>query len=59
MYSVQLDIDECAELGHNCHSNADCTNTDGSFMCMCNYGYTGDGTNCTSKVSVLLWCTEY
>lgn len=29
-----------------CDVNAVCTNTDGSFDCTCNVGYTGDGTEC-------------
>ena len=30
----------------NCDSNAVCTNTDESFNCTCNNGYTGDGFTC-------------
>ena len=30
----------------NCDENADCINTDGSFECVCNPGYTGDGKDC-------------
>ena len=48
------DIDECVESSV-CHSNANCTNTDGSYLCMCESGYTGDGVeNCTSKCAHLL-----
>ena len=43
------DIDECTDGTDNCHDDAQCTNTDGSFTCMCNSGYTGDGTTCTGK----------
>ena len=44
------DIDECErDNTTNCHENAQCTNTEGSFNCSCNPGYTGDGVNCTSK----------
>ncbi|XP_048248036.1 protein NEL-like isoform X2 [Haliotis rufescens] len=41
------DIDECTDGTHNCHANADCTNTDGSFTCKCKDGYDGDGVKCT------------
>ncbi|CAH1277274.1 EGF [Branchiostoma lanceolatum] len=40
------DVDECADGTDNCHDNATCTNTDGSFTCACNDGYGGDGVNC-------------
>ena len=43
------DINECESEENNCHENANCTNTEGSFTCSCNPGYTGDGVNCTSK----------
>ena len=37
------DIDECTAGTHTCDANAACTNTDGSFTCACNSGYTGAG----------------
>ena len=43
------DINECENGDDNCNENANCTNTEGSFTCSCNPGYTGDGVNCTSK----------
>jgi hypothetical protein len=54
MHIAKSDVDECSvesseELRHNCHGNANCTNTEGSFVCNCNEGYDGDGINCTSK----------
>ncbi|XP_076821613.1 uncharacterized protein LOC143468345 isoform X3 [Clavelina lepadiformis] len=45
-YMCERDIDECNLNLDNCDENAECTNTDGSFTCTCNSGYTGDGMNC-------------
>ena len=47
------DINECSVKSHNCHSDATCTNTKGSFLCNCNNGYSGSGVNCTGIVTVL------
>jgi len=41
------DIDECATNNGGCSAEADCSNTEGSFTCTCQSGYTGDGTSCT------------
>ena len=41
------DIDECVTQTHDCHKNAGCFNTIGSFSCKCNIGYSGDGSKCT------------
>ena len=38
-----LDINECEIYTINCHVNATCVNTNGSYGCMCNEGYSGDG----------------
>ena len=49
------DVDECEESKHNnCSSNANCQNTDGSFMCECLGGFTGDGVNCTPGKEMFL-----
>lgn len=50
------DINEChvpslshshiGNYSHNCHEDANCTNTKGSFYCVCNTGFSGDGVTC-------------
>ena len=47
------DIDECAANSHDCHLSATCTNTDGSFACACNEGYTGDGRKCSGELDLI------
>ena len=45
------DVDECLEDLDECHLNAICINTNGSFLCLCNDGFTGDGISCTGIFS--------
>ena len=45
-----LDIDECTDGGHDCHTDANCANSPGTFSCTCKPGYTGNGTSCTGKL---------
>ena len=42
-----VDIDECADNSDECHSNAVCSNRNGTYACSCNDGYEGNGFNCT------------
>ena len=49
--ALHADINECENGDNNCSENSNCTNTEGSFTCSCNPGYTGDGVNCTSESS--------
>ena len=44
------DINECDNGSNDCHVNANCTNTVGSFLCTCNAGYTGDGRICSGML---------
>ena len=46
IFCVVTDIDECTANAHDCHLDATCSNTDGSFTCSCNQGYSGDGKQC-------------
>ena len=49
-YFNRLDIDECANNSTNdCDTNANCTDTAGSYTCECQDGYTGNGTSCDGK----------
>ena len=41
----------------NCDENAQCNNTEGSFTCSCHPGYTGDGTECSVALTVVLLFT--
>ncbi|XP_023314938.1 multiple epidermal growth factor-like domains protein 8 isoform X2 [Trichogramma pretiosum] len=46
-YAQCPDVDECVLELHDCHANAECTNTHGSFSCQCKRGFNGDGKeNC-------------
>jgi len=48
MQSLITEIDECEnEELNDCDPNALCTNTEGSYVCRCRGGYTGDGKICT------------
>jgi len=49
-FATHIDIDECNAGTDNCAEGATCMDTDGSFTCTCNAGYTGDGVNCNSKL---------
>jgi len=46
---IVADIDECATNNGGCSAKASCSNTDGSFSCICLPGFTGDGFTCTGR----------
>lgn len=57
-----VDIDECATGADVCDSKAACVNTNGSFICTCISGYSGDGITCTGEcillnlMTIQQWC---
>ena len=60
---LNADVDECTLDSHNCHKDAFCTNTNGSFSCACRPGYTGDGVSCGGglffffeRALLIHWC---
>jgi len=47
-YAQCPDVDECGLGLHDCHKEAKCTNTQGSYSCQCKRGFIGDGKHsCT------------
>ena len=59
-YIHSADINECELEIDPCNSNANCTDTDGSFNCTCREGFEGDGLNCTGIIiSILQSSTKY
>ena len=44
-----VDTDECLTVSP-CHANAACSNTEGSYTCLCNSGYSGDGVSCDGRI---------
>eukprot|EP00736_Rhodelphis_marinus_P011720 Rmarinus@m.8724 len=44
-----IDVDECDLGTDDCHADATCANSEGSFTCTCNDGYSGDGTACSDE----------
>ena len=45
-------VNECELETDNCHTNADCVDTDTGFICICRLGYEGDGVTCNSMLSL-------
>ena len=48
-----VDINECEIQTDDCHKNANCNDTGGSFDCTCLDGYEGDGViQCASMTNL-------
>ena len=45
VFEPSLDTNEC-DVTSPYHANATCNNTEGSYICTCDPGYTGDGDMC-------------
>ncbi len=43
------DVDECVEEQHVCVGRGECENTLGSYRCVCQRGYRGNGTHCAGE----------
>ena len=43
------DINECSTGQALCHNYSTCTDTEGSYECTCDIGFSGDGLHCTSQ----------
>ena len=55
------DVNECQDHTHNCHVDAQCKNSIGSFSCTCLQGYSGDGVNCSGMIypsAAILYCLQ-
>ncbi|XP_078357531.1 microfibril-associated glycoprotein 4-like isoform X1 [Oculina patagonica] len=44
--NCEADVDECTQGIDECHVNATCNNTQGSYNCTCKDGFNGDGFTC-------------
>ena len=54
LFLITADIDECTNPTLNaCHSNATCADTEGSYECECQLGFTGDGIECEGNAAKL------
>lgn len=43
-----LNVDECAAGTATCPANSNCVDTQGSYKCVCNFGYKLDNGKCVN-----------
>ncbi|XP_065196283.1 uncharacterized protein LOC135827761 isoform X2 [Sycon ciliatum] len=46
----QTDVNECIDTPSPCHEHANCSNTIGSFTCVCKSGFHGNGLHCEADI---------
>ena len=51
-FHVRAEINECTTDVDDCHAQAICSNSVGSFSCTCHTGYTGNGKHCSGALIV-------
>ncbi len=51
---ILTDENICASGDDNCDPNAQCISTRGSFVCICNQGYSGDGITCRGRYELFI-----
>ena len=57
--TCSTDIDECQVGSDSCANNADCLDTEDSYMCTCSIGFTGDGLiSCDSELLITAFISE-
>lgn len=59
LFLFNADINECVDNIHNCHNDAICNNTNGSFYCTCHDGYSGNGVNCSGTAIITNYLFSY
>ena len=57
MLAVLADMNECTSGTDDCSMQASCRNTQGSYECTCNDGYSGPGNACEGMASVFALIT--
>ena len=45
-FVLVIELDVCSDGNHDCHPNAVCSVTEGSYNCTCHKGFIGNGQNC-------------